>query len=222
MKKIIAAFSAICLTALSFDLFAYGQDWDSRYSDPYPYKQHKKQSAKRSHSSYKNIHAQNRHHRSHKKTSHSEGGKRRKSERTDSGPPIPKTIAAPGQKTIKIDLSKRVFGAYDVEGNLLKWGRISGGKNYCPDIGKSCRTPTGTFTIYSKKGSECKSSRFPLPNGGAKMPYCMHFHGGYAMHGGHVPNYNASHGCVRMHAEDAKWLNHNFVQVGSTKVNITR
>lgn len=32
----------------------------------------------------------------------------------------------------------------------------------------------------------------------AKMPYCMHFNGGYAMHQGYVPPYAASHGCIRL------------------------
>ena len=33
---------------------------------------------------------------------------------------------------------------------------------------------------------------------GARMPYCMHFNGGYAMHEGYVPRYAASHGCIRL------------------------
>jgi lipoprotein-anchoring transpeptidase ErfK/SrfK len=32
----------------------------------------------------------------------------------------------------------------------------------------------------------------------AKMPYCMHFNGGYAMHQGYCPPYAASHGCIRV------------------------
>jgi lipoprotein-anchoring transpeptidase ErfK/SrfK len=32
----------------------------------------------------------------------------------------------------------------------------------------------------------------------AKMPYCMHFNGGYAMHEGYVPPFAASHGCIRL------------------------
>src|SRR5438045_3417185 len=32
----------------------------------------------------------------------------------------------------------------------------------------------------------------------AKMPYCMHFNGGYAMHQGYVPPFAASHGCIRI------------------------
>lgn len=33
---------------------------------------------------------------------------------------------------------------------------------------------------------------------GARMPFCMHFNGGYAMHEGYVPPYAASHGCIRL------------------------
>jgi hypothetical protein len=122
---------------------------------------------------------------------------------------------------IKVDLGKLAWGAYDDEGNLVKWGRASGGKNYCSDIKRGCKTITGTFTIYRKQGPECKSNRFPVGKGGAPMPYCMHFHGAYAMHGGQVPNYNASHGCVRLLRQDAQWLNEDFVNVGRTRVNIT-
>ena len=38
---------------------------------------------------------------------------------------------------------------------------------------------------------------------GARMPYCMHFNGGYAMHQGYVPPFAASHGCIRLPAEMA-------------------
>ncbi|MGE3318199.1 MAG: L,D-transpeptidase [Candidatus Berkiella sp.] len=123
---------------------------------------------------------------------------------------------------VKINLTHGTWGAYDSEGSLVNSGHISGGKSFCPDIGKKCKTATGTFTVYEKRGSNCKSKIFPVGKGGAPMPYCMFFYQGYAMHGSNsVPNYNASHGCVRMSPKDAKWLNENFVKVGSTKVNVT-
>ncbi|MBS0288197.1 MAG: L,D-transpeptidase [Proteobacteria bacterium] len=122
---------------------------------------------------------------------------------------------------INVDLGQLTWGAYDDGGNLVRSGHVSGGKKYCPDIGRSCRTVTGTFTIYTKKGEDCKSKIFPVGKGGAPMPYCMFFRGGYALHGSNaVPDYNASHGCVRMSPSDAEWLNLEFVRVGSTRVNI--
>lgn len=137
--------------------------------------------------------------------------------------PFPKKITPQSRKSIRVNLQQLAWGAYDQNGNLVNWGPASGGKNFCPDIGRGCRTVAGTFTIYRRQGAGCKSSKFPRPNGGAPMPYCMHFHGGYALHGSNtVPGYNASHGCVRLFTSDARWLNQSFVNVGSTQVYITR
>lgn len=123
---------------------------------------------------------------------------------------------------VNVNLAHGTWGAYDAQGNLVNSGHVSGGKSFCPDIGKKCRTATGTFTVYTKQGAGCKSKIFPVGKGGAPMPYCMFFHKGFAMHGSNaVPNYNASHGCVRMTPADAKWLNQNFVSVGSTRVRVT-
>jgi lipoprotein-anchoring transpeptidase ErfK/SrfK len=132
------------------------------------------------------------------------------------------SIPAPGIKTVKINLSSHTWAAYSPNGDLIRSGRVSGGKNYCPDLHRGCRTPIGTYTVYSKQGAGCTSTKFPVGKGGAKMPYCMFFKGGYAMHGSNaVPNYNASHGCVRMPVDDARWLNQEFVNVGSTRVRIS-
>ena len=127
---------------------------------------------------------------------------------------------ATGRKVFVFDPKATAWAAYDAKGNRVKTGSASGGKAFCEDVGRPCRTVTGRFKVYSKKGAECKSSKYPLEtNGGAKMPYCMHFHGGYSIHGAYeVPNYNASHGCIRVLPSAAKWLNENFVDVGTTVV----
>jgi hypothetical protein len=93
-------------------------------------------------------------------------------------------------KQIKINLSEQ--RAYAIEnGKVVFSGRISSGKR-----GK--RTPTGNFTVLQKHKYH-KSSKYPKPNGGAKMNYMLRLtHYGIAMHLGYVPNYAASHGCVRM------------------------
>lgn len=132
--------------------------------------------------------------------------------------PFASQIQPYGKSVVVVDLSEQAFGAYDGFGNLINWGPISGGKGYCPDIGRGCHTPTGNFAISSKGGRGCVSSIYPVGIGGAPMPYCMFFHGGFALHGSpEVPGYNASHGCVRMFYEDAEWLNHEFTNYG-TKV----
>lgn len=128
--------------------------------------------------------------------------------------PFPQQIPAVGEDKIKVDLSDFAWGAYNSEGDLVKWGPISGGKFNS--------TIRGTYTFYRKQGKGCVSSKYPKPRGGAPMPYCMHFKGGYAMHGSPtVPGYHASHGCIRMFTDDAHWLNSNFVNTGDTKVHIS-
>lgn len=53
----------------------------------------------------------------------------------------------------------------------------------------------------------------PAPEGasfrGAKMPYFLRFHDGYGLHAGRVPNYRASHGCVRLPAFMARHFYEN-------------
>jgi L,D-transpeptidase ErfK/SrfK len=137
--------------------------------------------------------------------------------------PFAHQIAAPGKKLIIVSLNDLAFGAYSPQGTLQYWGPVSGGQNYCADVGRSCRTAAGRFAIYSKQGAGCYSTKFPVGRGGAPMPYCMFFHGGFAMHGSYdVPGYNASHGCVRMFVGDAKWLNQEFVTERGVAVIISR
>lgn len=108
--------------------------------------------------------------------------------------------------------------AIDSSGRVVRSGRASGGKHYCADIHRGCKTPSGVYTVHSKGGPGCKSSRFPVGRGGAPMPYCMFYSKYYAIHGSYdVPNHNASHGCIRVTPSDARWLSSNFVSVG-TKV----
>lgn len=108
------------------------------------------------------------------------------------------------------------FKAYDDRGRLVKSGRASGGANYCRDVGRPCRTPVGVFHIISKRGADCRSSRYPRGRGGAPMPYCMFFSKYYAIHGSpDVPRYNASHGCIRVHPRVARWLHRNFIRIGT-------
>ncbi len=136
-------------------------------------------------------------------------------------PQFASSRAATGRRVFIFDPKQTAWAAYESNGRLVKTGQASGGKGYCPDTRKACRTPRGNFRVYRKGTRACKSSKFPLGRGGAPMPYCMFFRGGYAIHGsGHVPNYNASHGCIRVHPTDAAWLSKNFMRYG-TQVKVT-
>ncbi|KTD82360.1 L,D-transpeptidase [Legionella waltersii] len=131
--------------------------------------------------------------------------------------PFPRYIEPTGEKTIYVSQKKLAWGAYDEDGELLWWGPISSGIGQCNVTG-GCSTPTGEFRIIRKQDIDCISTVFPRrangESGGALMPYCMHFFRGYALHGSYeVPGYRASHGCVRMFIEDARWLNEEFIEV---------
>lgn len=104
-------------------------------------------------------------------------------------------------------------------GRVIRTGKGSGGSTYCRDVKRACKTPTGTFSIISKRGANCRSSRYPLGKGGAPMPYCMFFSKYYAIHGSpDVPNHNASHGCIRVKTHDARWLHRHFLHIGAKVV----
>ena len=88
------------------------------------------------------------------------------------------------ERQIIVDQDKLAWAAYNEEGQLVKWGPIASGRDKCSDSANSCRTLTGVY-----------------------------FHKGFALHGADdMPGFRASHGCVRLFTEDAKWLNQNFVE----------
>jgi hypothetical protein len=128
--------------------------------------------------------------------------------------PFPLRIKPLEEKLVVIDPENIAWGAYDVDGTLVKWGPISAGADYCKDIDEPCRTHSGAFRVYSLGSSDCISHKFPLPDGGAPMPFCMYFNNGQALHGepNGLPGYNASHGCVRLYVSDAEWLRYDFIE----------
>ena len=93
-------------------------------------------------------------------------------------------------KSIVVNLSTQTATAYE-NGTVVFSGQISTGTAKRP-------TPTGSFRVLEKDIDHVSTS-WPKPNGGAKMHYMLRVTGyGIAMHLGFVPNYPASHGCIRM------------------------
>src|SRR3990167_10672035 len=80
-----------------------------------------------------------------------------------------------GKRVFIFDPNHGVWAIYDVKGNRLGVGKASGGKSYCADANKPCETIVGTFHVMSNGGPDCISHVYPLPHGGAPMPYCMLF-----------------------------------------------
>jgi len=133
---------------------------------------------------------------------------------------LPKKIAASGEKVIVINPRSHVWGAYTESGTLIRGGLATSGARWCSDIGRPCRTKSGTFRIYSLGSSDCVSHIYPVGEGGAPMPYCMFFNGGQGIHGSsHLADANLSHGCVRVSVNDAEWIRFQFATRG-TKVII--
>ncbi|ARG96883.1 L,D-transpeptidase [Legionella micdadei] len=135
---------------------------------------------------------------------------------------FPMKAPATGKKQFIFDPRAYAWAAYDEEGNRVMTGSASGGKDVCDENpNESCRTVTGTFHVYNKRGIDCRSGEYPVETtGGAKMPYCMYFFRGFTIHAAYeVPYANTSHGCVRVLPSAAKWLNEQFITVG-TQVTI--
>ncbi len=83
-------------------------------------------------------------------------------------------------KVIQKDIDHRssLYGAYVLKGTR---------KIVVPDVNtQTSRPPRGTTYI------------------GAPMPYFLRFQGGHGLHAGDVPNYPASHGCIRLPYSMAK------------------
>ncbi|MEM9283027.1 MAG: L,D-transpeptidase family protein [Verrucomicrobiota bacterium] len=122
----------------------------------------------------------------------------------------------PSNAKIEIDLSDQKARIYKSNGGnkqLVIETQVSTGKS-------GHGTPTGSYRISEKKvekrstlygswvnssGSTVRSSgeAWSRPSGasrfvGAEMPYWMRVNGGIGMHVGYVPDYPASHGCIRV------------------------
>ena len=118
-----------------------------------------------------------------------------------------------GSPGVTIDLSQQRAYFYK-GGKLVGISMISSGTD-------AYATPTGNFKITQKSrhhesnlygdyvwpdgtiaAKDIDTSKDPKPPGtkydGADMPYFMRFHGGVGMHGGFLPGFPDSHGCVRM------------------------
>ena len=120
---------------------------------------------------------------------------------------------ASGEPRIVVHLTEQK--AYFFKGkHLVGESTVSTGK-------KGFSTPPGHYSIVSKDKNHLSSEfgdyidsegnivvqnidvrKDRKPRGThfdpARMPYCMHFNGGYAMHQGYVPPFAASHGCIRL------------------------
>jgi len=114
--------------------------------------------------------------------------------------PIPRES---GYSHIEVDLQRQVLFVVDQNNGVTLVLPISSGSGKMYSFeGKTSRavTPTGRFTVYRKVSGWRKA---PL----GMIYYPNYFNEGWAIHGStSVPNYPASHGCVRIPIPTAKEL----------------
>lgn len=123
---------------------------------------------------------------------------------------------------VVVDPTRMSFSAYRA-GRLVRTGKAVSGRPRCvEDTRKSCRTPRGLHTVSAVFGRGKRSRIYPLDctdhrRCGARMYYYMRFGpNGEGLHGSDQmgANANVSHGCVRLHTADARWLRLNLVRPG--------
>lgn len=105
-------------------------------------------------------------------------------------------------RSLTIFLDSQTF-EYVEDDQVLLSGKVSTGTPQHP-------TPSGNFRVQSKiknKTSGKYTNYFNMPT---PMPYSLQFHGPYFIHEGWVPDHPDSHGCVRLHYEDARLLFHRI------------
>lgn len=100
---------------------------------------------------------------------------------------------------ILIDIGQQCLGLYEY-GKLAHLFPISSGKS---------GTPPRKFTILSKE-----KDHYSTKYDNAWMPYSLRLFGNYYLHGGILPSYAASHGCVRLIYQNAISV-YNWAEIGT-------
>jgi hypothetical protein len=132
------------------------------------------------------------------------------SRKPTTAPPIP---SYGGTKRVVVSLTEQKLHAYDGD-QLVFETHVSTGHE--PKF-----TPTGNFRALSKEIIHYSSLYQNSP-----MPFSVRFDGNFYLHGYYVvPDYPASHGCIRLPLRDANNFNpaqqfYEWVRVG-TRVQVT-
>jgi L,D-transpeptidase ErfK/SrfK len=114
---------------------------------------------------------------------------------------------------------KQLAWAHYVNGRLKLWGPAVGGKSWCPDVRRSCRTKVGTFYFTEAASPERRSSSYPkkCQSGEVKcaaMAYFIRFtNWGQGIHRRSMSGANASHGCIGVFEAHAQYINNHVRSV---------
>ena len=110
---------------------------------------------------------------------------------------------------ITVDVSDQIM-LVETPTDYYEWNVSTGRKGY--------NTPRGVFQPYhmTKMHYSRKYDNAPMPNS-------IFFHGGYAIHATDAVNNlgrPASHGCIRLHPQNAKWLYRIVSEYGKENTTI--
>lgn len=114
--------------------------------------------------------------------------------------------SASGRVTAKVNLTSQRMQVYQGGRVIHSWPVSSGRSGYT--------TPTGTWTVH-RMHKEYYSKKYD----GAPMPYAMFYHRGFAIHGTNAISRlgrPASHGCIRLHPQNAATLFSMIKRSGGT------
>jgi lipoprotein-anchoring transpeptidase ErfK/SrfK len=101
-------------------------------------------------------------------------------------------------RALTIFLDSQTF-EYEEDGRVVASGQVSTGTAEHP-------TPKGSFRVLSKDENKRSGKYTNYFDDNTPMPYSLQFYGPYFVHEGWVPGYADSHGCVRLHYEDARLI----------------
>ncbi len=114
--------------------------------------------------------------------------------------------SASGRVTAKVNLTNQRMTVYQGGRVIHTWPVSSGRSGYT--------TPTGTWTVH-RMHKEYYSKKYD----NAPMPYAMFYHRGFAIHGTNAISRlgrPASHGCIRLHPDNAATLFSMIKRSGGT------
>lgn len=145
--------------------------------------------------------------------------------------PFPNQVSY-GYNDLFIFSPQKLAWAHYIDGRMISWGPAVGGKTWCSDIGRTCRTKTGTFSFTEAANAGRRSGLFPVgcadrdSDGNitsrkrcARMPYFVRFtNQGQGIHARSMRGKNASHGCVGVFLSDVVYIN-NHVRSNISKTN---
>ena len=101
-------------------------------------------------------------------------------------------------RKLTIFLESQTF-EYVEDGRIFASGEVTSGAAQHP-------TPAGSFRVLSKDVDKRSGSYTNYYDQPTPMPYSLQFYGPYFIHEGYMPGHADSHGCVRLHYEDARLL----------------